>query len=230
MENQSTFKELLVCNLGLIDYKSAWDIQLEYHEKRRNNLVPDILFLCEHPNTYTLGKVAQKENLLYNEKDLKEKNIDVYEIDRGGDITYHGPGQVVGYAILNLENWKKDTHLYLRSLEEVIIKTNLNYGINSGRNEKFTGVWIENRKICAIGIKVSRWITMHGFAYNVNTQLNLFEGIIPCGISDKEVTSLQKELKTKIDIEEVKMKVINNFKMIFEYSNITLKSIDELQN
>ncbi|MCB0732298.1 MAG: lipoyl(octanoyl) transferase LipB [Ignavibacteriae bacterium] len=230
MENQSTFKELLVCNLGLIDYKSAWDIQLEYHEKRRNNLVPDILFLCEHPNTYTLGKVAQKENLLYNEKDLKEKNIDVYEIDRGGDITYHGPGQVVGYAILNLENWKKDTHLYLRSLEEVIIKTNLNYGINSSRNEKFTGVWIENRKICAIGIKVSRWITMHGFAYNVNTQLNLFEGIIPCGISDKEVTSLQKELKTKIDIEEVKMKVINNFKMIFEYSNITLKSIDELQN
>lgn len=230
MENQSTFKELLVCNLGLIDYKHAWDIQLEYHEKRRNNLVPDILFLCEHPNTYTLGKVAQKENLLYNEKDLKEKNIDVYEIDRGGDITYHGPGQVVGYAILNLENWKKDTHLYLRSLEEVIIKTNLSYGITSGRNEKFTGVWIENRKICAIGIKVSRWVTMHGFAYNVNTQLNLFEGIIPCGISDKEVTSLQKELKTKIDIEEVKMKVINNFKMIFEYNNITLKSIDELQN
>jgi lipoyl(octanoyl) transferase len=177
-----------------------------------------------------LGKVAEKENLLFTKGELEEKNISVYEIDRGGDITYHGPGQIVGYAILNLENWKKDTHLYLRSLEEVLIKTNLNYGITSGRNPKFTGVWIDNRKICAIGIKVSRWITMHGFAYNVNTDLNLFNGIVPCGISDKEVTSLQKELKSNIDIEEVKQKIIYNFKEVFEYKNTVLKSIDELQN
>ena len=128
-------------------------------------------FLCEHPHTYTLGKIAEKQNLLYTETELNQKKISVFEIDRGGDITYHGPGQIVGYAIINLEDWKKDTHLYLRSLEEVLIKTCSDYGINSGRNDNYTGVWIENRKICAIGIKVSRWITMHGFAFNVNTDL-----------------------------------------------------------
>ena len=130
---------------------------------------------------------------------LEERKISVFEIDRGGDITYHGPGQIIGYAILNLENWKKDTHHYLRSLEEVIIKTCESYGLRAGRNESFTGVWIEDRKICAIGIKVSRWITMHGFAFNINSDLNLFDGIIPCGIQEKSVTSLSVEKNHDID-------------------------------
>lgn len=221
MVNQSTSRELLVCDLGLIDYKNAWDLQLEIHKKRRFNEIKDILLLCEHAHTYTLGKVAEKKNLIFSENELEQNNISVYEIDRGGDITYHGPGQIVGYAIIYLEDWKKDTHLYLRSLEEVLIKTCSNYGINAGRNEKFTGVWIENRKICAIGIKVSRWITMHGFAFNVNTDLELFNGIIPCGIQDKQVTSLKKELNHDIDISKSKKKIIENFKEVFEYNEIT---------
>jgi lipoyl(octanoyl) transferase len=221
MVNQYTSRELLVCDLGLIDYKNAWDLQLKIHNKRRFNEIKDILLLCEHAHTYTLGKVAEKKNLIYSEKELEQNNISVFEIDRGGDITYHGPGQIVGYAIINLEDWEKDTHLYLRSLEEVLIKTCSNYGIDAGRNEKFTGVWIENRKICAIGIKVSRWITMHGFAFNVNTDLELFNGIIPCGIQDKQVTSLKKELNFDIDISKSKKNIINNFKEVFEYNEIT---------
>jgi len=151
-------------NLELVDYKKAWDLQHKLFEQRRKNEIPDTLLLLEHPNTYTLGKIADKSNLIGSGIFLKENNFSVYNIDRGGDITYHGPGQIVGYPIIDLGNWKKDTHLYLRNLEEVIIKTCAEYGLNAGRKSGFTGVWINNRKICAIGIKVSRWITMHGFA------------------------------------------------------------------
>jgi len=228
MVNQSTSRDLIVCDLGLIDYKEAWELQQKFHDRRRKNEIIDVLFLCEHPHTYTLGKVAEKKNLLYSDNELNNKKISVYEIDRGGDITYHGPGQLVGYGILNLENWKKDTHLYLRGLEEVLIKTCSDYELNSCRNEKYTGVWIDNRKICAIGIKVSRWITMHGFAFNVNTNLNLFKGIIPCGIQDKEVTSMSVELKNYINLEIVKERVVNNFKNVFEYENTIVKSLNEI--
>ena len=230
MENQSISRELIVCNLGLIDYKEAWDLQLKFHEKRRQNQISDILFLCEHPNTYTLGKVAEKNNLLYNEEQLAQKGINVFEIDRGGDITYHGPGQIVGYAIINLENWKKDTHLYLRALEETLIQTCKSFGIESGRNSAFTGVWIDNRKICAIGIKVSRWITMHGFAFNVNTELELFDGIIPCGIQDKKVTSLKAELNKTIDLLKTQKLIIEKFSNLFSYDNVYQKTINEINN
>jgi len=225
---KESIRQLLVCDLGLIDYQKAWDIQKVFHNKRTLDEIEDLLFICEHPNTYTLGKVTDKNNLLFNEEELEQKEITVFDIDRGGDITYHGPGQIVGYAIMNLENWKKDTHLYLRSLEEVLINTCKDYGIELSRNEKFTGVWIENRKICAIGIKVSRWITMHGFAFNVNTDLELFDGIIPCGIQEKEVTSLSKELDQEIDISTVKEKVINNFQKVFDYKLINKKTLAEL--
>ena len=228
MENQSTSRELIICDLGLIDYKDAWDLQLKFHEKRRSGEIGDILFLCEHPHTYTLGKVAEKQNLLFSKEELEEKKINVFEIDRGGDITYHGPGQIVGYAILNLEDWKKDTHLYLRSLEEVLIKTCADYGITAGRNDAYTGAWIENRKICAIGIKVSRWVTMHGFAFNVKTDLNLFNGIIPCGIQEKEVTSLQKELNSELELSETKYKISENFISVFEYDKYFNKTINEI--
>lgn len=232
MERQSIYKELSYCDLNVIDYAEAWNLQKEFFEQRRKNECNDFLFILEHPHTYTLGKTADKENLISNESYLKENNISVFEIDRGGDITYHGPGQIVGYPIIDLENWKKDTHKYLRALEEVLILTCFDYGINAERNSEYTGVWIENRKIAAIGIKVSRWITMHGFAFNVNTKLSLFNGIIPCGIKEKEVTSLQKELGKEILISEAKEKILNNFKKVFEYEKVfpVLKSEVENKN
>jgi lipoyl(octanoyl) transferase len=224
MEN----KILTYCDLGFIDYKEAWDLQQVIHSKRVVGEIEDTFFLLEHPNTYTLGKTAQKENLIGTEDYLKQNQISVYDIDRGGDITYHGPGQIVGYPIINLNNWYKDTHKYLRALEEVIIKTCGDYGLECGRNEKHTGVWIGDRKIAAIGIKVSRWITMHGFAFNVNTDLSLFNGIIPCGIQDKSVTSLSNELKKETDINEVKEKLLKYFAQLFNYTKVTLTQKEEL--
>jgi lipoate-protein ligase B len=233
MENQFIYRELTYYNLGLVDYKSTWDLQTQFLNKRIKNEVRDTLILLEHPHTYTLGKVADKGNLTANEDQLNSLGISVYEIDRGGDITYHGPGQIVGYPIINLSDWKEDTHYYLRSLEEVIMNVCNDYGLSTQRNEKYTGVWINDKKIAAIGIKVSRWVTMHGFAFNVNTDLNYFGGIIPCGIRDKEVTSLSKELGRNIEIEEVKSKLVDNFKNIFNYNsyksctNIDLVEINE---
>lgn len=220
MEKQFIYRKLNYINVDLIDYQQAWDLQKITLEKRKNNEIDDVLYLLEHPNTYTLGKITDKKNLISSEEFLKENKIQVYEIDRGGDITYHGPGQIVGYPIIDLKSWKKDTHKYLRALEEVLILTCNEYGINAMRNPAYTGVWIDNRKIAAIGIKISHWITMHGFAFNVNTDLNLFNGIIPCGIVDKEVTSLQKELKREINIDEVKEKIVENFRNVFDYDLI----------
>jgi lipoyl(octanoyl) transferase len=221
-------REITYCDLGIIDYKEAWDLQKEIFSKRVSGEVGDYFFLLEHPNTYTLGKTAHKENLRGSDQFLKENNISVYDIDRGGDITYHGPGQIVGYPIINLNNWYKDTHKYLRALEEVIIITCNEYGLECGRNTEHTGVWLNDKKIGAIGIKVSRWITMHGFAFNVNTDLNLFEGIIPCGIQDKSVTSLSNELGTEIIISEVKEKLLKNFIEVFSYDELTRIDKDAL--
>jgi lipoyl(octanoyl) transferase len=221
-------KILTYCDLGFIDYKEAWDLQQEIHSKRVSGEIEDFLFLLEHPNTYTLGKTAHKENLIGSEEYLKTNRISVYDIDRGGDITYHGPGQIVGYPIIDLNGWFKDTHKYLRALEEVIIKTCSEYGLNCERNPKYTGVWIGERKIAAIGIKVSRWITMHGFAFNVNTDLNLFNGIIPCGIQDKSVTSLSKELMMEISIQEVKDKLLKNFSDVFDYKKVIAMQREEI--
>ncbi|MBZ0198636.1 MAG: lipoyl(octanoyl) transferase LipB [Ignavibacteriaceae bacterium] len=222
-------KRLVYCNIDFIDYKEAWDLQKHIFEKRLNKTVPDVLLLLEHPHTYTLGKTADKENLVGTEKYLSNNNISVYNIDRGGDITYHGPGQIVGYPIIDLKEWKPDTHLYLRSLEEVIIRTCAHYGIEAGREPKYTGVWINEKKIAAIGIKVTRWITMHGFAFNVNTDLSLFSGIIPCGIADKDVTSLERELKIKLKINEVKEILLNNFKSVFGYSSTSIEAKNSLE-
>lgn len=209
-------------DLGLIDYLEAWNLQKRIFELRVKNELPDTLLLLEHPNTYTLGKVANKAHLIGSEDFLKENDISIYDIDRGGDVTFHGPGQIVGYPIINLDNWEKDTHKYLRALEEVIIQTCKHFGLKCERNPVHTGVWIENRKIAAIGIKVSRWITMHGFAFNVNTNLSLFQGIVPCGIQDKEVTSLKKELGCDLNITEVKELIIEKFTETFTYKQIEL--------
>ncbi len=227
MANLYTYRKLDYCDLGFIDYKQAWDLQKEIFSKRVKDEVEDTFFLLEHPHTYTLGKVAEKENLISNDEQLKELGVSVYEIDRGGDITYHGPGQIVGYPIIKLSNWKEDTHEYLRALEQIIMNVCADYGLKTERNSKYTGVWIGNRKIAAIGIKISRWTTMHGFAFNVNTDLAYFGGIIPCGIKDKEVTSLKKELGKEVDIEEVKEKLVNQFKDIFEHNSVDIKKREE---
>jgi lipoyl(octanoyl) transferase len=213
----------------LIDYKEAWDLQKDIFSKRVNSEIDDILLLLEHPNTYTLGKTARSENLKSSRDFLKINQINVYNIDRGGDITYHGPGQIVGYPIIDLGNWCKDTHKYLRALEEVIIKTCREYDLMCDRNPGQTGVWIDDRKIAAIGIKVSRWITMHGFAFNVNTDLKLFNGIVPCGITDKTVTSLENELSEEVDINDVKIKLLANFSEIFNYDYVVPKDGAEIK-
>jgi lipoate-protein ligase B len=221
-------RNISYCDLGFIDYKEAWDLQKEVFELRHNSKVSDVLFLLEHPHTYTLGKVADKNHLISSKEYLEHNKISVYEIDRGGDITYHGPGQIVGYPIIDLNEWQKDTHKYLRGLEEVIIRTCEHFGLKGERDPKYTGVWIEDRKIAAIGIKVSHWITMHGFAFNINTDLSLFSGIIPCGIVGKDVTSLQRELNQKIEIGYVKNLLVKNFKEVFKYDETTTLPKEEL--
>ncbi|GMU96442.1 lipoyl(octanoyl) transferase LipB [Ignavibacterium album] len=223
-------RRLTYCDLDFIDYKEAWDLQYYLHQQRAENNISDLLLLLEHPNTYTLGKTAHIENLIGGKDFLERNKISVYNIDRGGDITYHGPGQIVGYPIINLTDWYQDSHKYLRTLEEVIIKVCNEYGLTAGRVDGYTGVWIDDKKIAAIGIKISRWITMHGFAFNVNTNLDLFNGIIPCGISDKSVTSLQKELEKEIPIDEVKEKLLHHFMNEFNYNTIEFISKKSLLN
>lgn len=215
-----------------MDYQLAWDKQeaifaetVDLKTQNRNNgteiAVPNHLIFVEHPHVYTLGKSGKPENLLLDELGLKQKNATYHKINRGGDITYHGPGQLVGYPILDLDNFFTDIHLYLRTLEEAIILTLADYGISSGRYTGFTGVWLDAdnekaRKICALGVRCSRWVTMHGFAFNVNTDLNYFKNIIPCGIDDKDVTSMERELGFKLDMEEVKSKLGQHIASLFE--------------
>jgi lipoyl(octanoyl) transferase len=220
---------------GLIDYQEAWDRQEEIFAKTvamkiENRKVeevaqqptPNYLVFLEHPHVYTLGKSGKPEHLLLDEKGLAKHQATYYKINRGGDITYHGPGQIVGYPIIDLENFFTDIHLYLRQLEEAIILTLAEYGIAAGRIDGLTGVWIDHieqqnpRKICAMGVKSSRWVTMHGFAFNINTDLSYFGHIIPCGIDDKAVTSLQAELGRKVDISEVESILKGHIARLFE--------------
>ncbi len=222
-------------HLGLKDYKEAWDFQEAIFKKTvdqkiENRKLPveeqveteNHLIFCYHPHVFTLGKSGDENHLLANEHFLKEKEASFYKINRGGDITYHGPGQIVGYPILDLDHFFSDIHKYLRFLEEAVILTLREYGIEAGRIEGLTGVWLdwENtsnaRKICALGVKSSRWVTMHGFAFNVNTNLEYFNYIVPCGIPDKAVTSLKKELDEEIDINEVEDKLKKNLEQVFE--------------
>ncbi len=221
---------------GLLDYKEAWDKQEELFKQKvdlkfANRQLPEDaekvlpqnhLIFCEHPHVYTLGKSGSVDNLLVNETQLKELGATYYPINRGGDITYHGPGQIVGYPILDLEQFFTDIHLYLRTLEEAIILTIAEYGLKGERYDGYTGVWLDAddetkaRKICAMGVRCSRWVTMHGFAFNVNANLDYFNNIIPCGIDDKQVTSMQKELGKAVDMEEVKFKLKNHIAQLFQ--------------
>lgn len=203
-------------DLGHADYKEVWDLQTKIHLEKQNGRTDDIIYTAEHNHVYTLGKSGSRDHILLSEEEMAAKGISYYEIDRGGDITYHGPGQLVVYPIIDLNNYYKDTHRYLRDLEEVVIRTLAELGITGTRDEEFTGVWVGEEKICAIGIKVSRWITMHGIALNVNTELEYFDKIIPCGIFHKGVTSIKKELKKEADINGVKKLILKNFDAVFD--------------
>ncbi|SFB68068.1 lipoyl(octanoyl) transferase [Zunongwangia mangrovi] len=226
-------KKIEVQELGLKDYKETWDYQEQLFEEildlkvknRREDTnleTPNYLLSVEHPHVYTLGKSGDISNLLINEKQLEEKGAKFYKINRGGDITYHGPGQMVIYPILDLDNFFTDIHKYLRLLEEAVILVLKEYGINAERSDGETGVWLDvgtpfARKICAMGVRASRWVTMHGLALNVNADLGYFDNIVPCGIKEKAVTSLNVELgKNQVDMEEVKQKFLNHFKDLFD--------------
>ncbi|QSS96029.1 lipoyl(octanoyl) transferase LipB [Psychroflexus sp. ALD_RP9] len=233
-------KDVIFQDLALRDYKETWDYQedlfqqildIKIKNRREDAQLPtqNHLLFVEHPHVYTLGKSGDLKNLLLNEAQLKEKNATFYKINRGGDITYHGPGQLVGYPILDLENFFTDIHRYLRTLEEVIILTLKDYGLKAERSKGETGVWLDvgtpfARKICAMGVRASRWVTMHGFALNVNADLGYFDNIVPCGIQDKAVTSLNVELGQKeVSLNEVKAKVKHYFEDLFE-AHLTSKN------
>lgn len=231
-------------DLGLIDYKEAWALQeqlfkatiqrkIDNRNAAEEDRIPTEhhLLFCEHPHVYTLGKSGSKDHLLLNDKALEEKDATFYKIDRGGDITYHGPGQIVGYPIFDLDKFFTDIHKYLRFLEEAIIGTLEHYGIQSGRIAGLTGVWLDPedpakaRKICAYGVRCSRWVTMHGFAFNVNSDLDYFGNIVPCGIPDKAVTSMHLELGRKLDLAEVKERVKIELANLFDFELVADKSI-----
>ncbi len=244
--------KVILRDLGLIDYKDGWDYQeklfnevVSIKVKNRSNKAaseslvsssgiqlpssdfnlptPNYLLFCEHPHVYTLGKSGSSNHLLLNTEQLNKKKASFYKINRGGDITYHGPGQIVGYPIFDLDNFFTDIHKYLRFLEESIIRTLAEFGITGERTPGQTGVWLDPeipgkaRKICAFGVRCSRWVTMHGFAFNVNTDLSYFQNIIPCGIANKGVTSLEKELGKKIDMFLVKEYIIKHLSGLFEF-------------
>jgi lipoyl(octanoyl) transferase len=221
-------------DLGLIDYKQCWDYQTKLfnvtvQQKIQNRKTPEEkiitknhLLFCEHPHVFTLGKSGSEDNLLISTNELEKKEASYYKINRGGDITYHGPGQLVVYPIFDLDHFFTDIHKYLRCLEEAVILTLQEYSIEASRVDGLTGVWIDGgtknaRKICAIGVKSSRWVTMHGIGFNVNSKLDYFNYIVPCGIEDKAVTSIQKELKKDIDINQLKNKLKINLANIFNF-------------
>jgi lipoyl(octanoyl) transferase len=238
-------KKVQLQDLGVMDYKAAWeyqdglfqqilDIKIANRREATTTETPNYLLYVEHPHVYTLGKSGDFANLLLNEKQLEEKGAVYYKVNRGGDITYHGPGQIVGYPILDLENFFTDIHKYLRLLEETMIMVLADYGVKGQRSDGETGVWLDvgtpfARKICAMGVRASRWVTMHGFALNVNANLGYFDNIIPCGIRGKGVTSLNVELGvTHVDEQEVKNKILTYFSQLFEAEVVAAKTAEKI--
>jgi lipoyl(octanoyl) transferase len=234
-------KKVIVQDWGTIDYKEGWakqenlfnaTVALKTEIRNRqlavagesqpdDTLTPNYLVFCEHPHVYTLGNSGKPEHLLLDEKGLEDNDAVYYHINRGGDITYHGPGQIVSYPILDLDNFFTDIHLYLRTLEEAVILTLADYGITAGRYPGYTGVWLDAdneraRKISAMGVRCSRWVTMHGLAFNVNNDLSYFNNIIPCGINDKAVTSMQQELGKEVDIKQVQKILQQHISVLFD--------------
>ncbi|MFA5669770.1 MAG: lipoyl(octanoyl) transferase LipB [Balneolaceae bacterium] len=235
-------KTIGLYNLGLQSYQPIWELQhkvqgrIVAEKKSESNGAfvgkrkEDVFLFVEHPHVYTLGKSGAQENMLRSLAELQQWDAEFIKIDRGGDITYHGPGQIVGYPILDLDHFFTDIHKYLRFLEEVIVRVCADYGINANTVDGLTGVWVSEQKICALGIRCSRWVTMHGFALNVNTDLNYFNNIVPCGIQDKDVTSLEKLLGRPVDMDEVRDKIIKHFEIVFDVFAKPSGSLKELEH
>jgi lipoyl(octanoyl) transferase len=209
-------KSIEIIKLGTTDYRQAWDLQKRFFEKVVKERSQNYLILTEHHPVITIGKTGSLKNLLTKPAHLSSKGIELVEIDRGGDITFHGPGQLVGYPILDLSQFRQDIHWYLRTIEELIIKTLMEFEIQGTRIPDLTGVWVQKRKICAIGVKVTRWVTMHGFALNISTELDYFNHIIPCGISDHGVTSILKESGNIVDKNDVIISLCRNLSKLFD--------------
>ena len=213
--------------LGLVDYAAALELQRERVAQRKAGAIPDTLLLLEHPHVYTLGRNARQENMLVSAEWLASRGAQVFHTDRGGDVTYHGPGQLVGYPILDLTQHRRDISWYMRSLEEVFIRTAHDFGIEAGRSEGAAGVWVGNDKLTAMGVHLSRWVTSHGFAMNVNTDLRYFEWIVPCGLHGKGVTSLAKLLGHAVEMEEVAERVVEHFGAVF---GLEVRACEELKS
>jgi lipoate-protein ligase B len=204
-----------VLELGTEDYLRCWELQKELAEERWQEAIDDTLIIVEHPHTYTTGRAGKDANILFDDALLAKLGAKFYRTDRGGDITYHGPGQMVGYPILDLRRWSTDLHAYLRALEEVTIKTLADFGIASGRVAGATGVWVGNEKIAAIGVRVTRWVTLHGFALNIDPDLDYFRNIIPCGLHDRGVTSMAKLLNGRVELDAVRLRLLDHFSQEF---------------
>ena len=201
---------------GLVDYVDGLALQQDRVAARKARTIPDTLILLQHPHVYTLGRNARRENVLVSSEFLKSRGAEVFETDRGGDVTYHGPGQLVGYPIVDLTEHRRDIAWYMRSLEEVFIRLGADYGVAAGRLAGAAGVWVGNEKLVAMGVHISRWVTSHGFALNVNTDLRYFQWIVPCGLQNKGVTSLSKLMGDDVDIDEVADRVVEHFGSVFD--------------
>jgi lipoyl(octanoyl) transferase len=215
-------KPLLIADIGLISYAEGLALQERVVAARKANVIDDVLILCQHPHVLTLGRSGNRSNLLASEHVLRQKNVELFETNRGGDITYHGPGQIVGYPILNLAQIKRDVHWYVRSLEESMIRASADFGIEAFRVPGKTGIWVHNssseEKLAAIGVHISRWVSSHGFAYNVAADLRYFDLIIPCGIADRKVTSLEKVLGRSVSLDEVLPALVPSFAHVFGFT------------
>ena len=222
---------LLITDLGLVSYTDAYSLQERLVTARKANAIDDVLLLCEHPHVITLGRNANRANLLASEHVLRQKSVELHSTNRGGDITYHGPGQIVGYPILNVGNIKRDVGWYVRTLEEALIRTTANFGITAYRVPGKTGIWVKagatEEKLAAIGVHISRWVTSHGFAYNVSTDLRYFDLIVPCGIPDRKATSLEKLLSRNVSLADVKPRLSHHLAELFSLESRTI-SRDEL--
>jgi lipoyl(octanoyl) transferase len=224
---------LLIARLGTVDYRDAWDLQRKLAAARRRDIIPDILLMLEHPHTYTLGRRSKPEHVLLTRDELKRRKLPLYEVDRGGDVTYHGPGQLVGYPILKRSSARIDYISYIRAVERALLEAARRLGVPGERKVGFSGVWVGDEKLCAIGIKIDAYgITSHGFALNVNTDLSYFSHIVPCGISDKGVTSLQRELRRRVSMRSVMNAVVESleetFQLVARPRSVSLARVEQL--
>jgi lipoyl(octanoyl) transferase len=228
-------QSLLIADLGLLSWSDAYALQQRIVAARKANAIDDVLLFCEHPHILTLGRNASQKNLLASENVLRQKNVELRETNRGGDITYHGPGQVVGYPILNLDPIRRDVHWYVRTLEEAMIRASADFGVTAYRIPGKTGIWVQppgdilEEKLGAIGVHISRWVTSHGFAYNVSTDLRYFDLIIPCGIADRKATSLEKLLHRNVTLAEVKPRLVQHLAELFSLTPYTITTVQLLE-